>query len=88
MIIKVSQPKKSKQSGIKASDPKYKTLAEIRKTGSGTVTYKFADETFQRQPINIEVFKDDKDRVRPIHKVMEIFETSMNDRNAISFELN
>lgn len=86
-MSKIIKPVKKKSGFVKANDDRYKTLSSIRKNG-GNVTYKFADGTIQRQPVNSEMFTDDRGASRPLHKVMEVFEQTMLDRNAISFELN
>lgn len=65
----------------------YTKLADIRANG-GTVTYKLSDNSFIKNPVNPQVFKDEKGKAVPLNKVMEVFETTAHDHRAISFELN
>lgn len=78
----------SKQQNQPGTSDNYTKLAQARNNGSGIVTYLFADDTKVSQPINTEVFKDEKNKTVALDKVMDVFITTAHDKKAIGFEIN
>lgn len=58
-----------------------------KKEGGGNVTYIYENGVKQRQPINQDVFYNEKRREKHIEDVVNIFDTTMHDLGAISFEV-
>lgn len=65
-----------------------KVLETIRKTGSGSVTYFFEDNTILTQPVNSKIFKTDKGTYTPLTEIIRIFNTTMHDLHATNFKVN
>lgn len=62
-------------------------LQEVRENGGGVVLYRFEDGGKKRAPINKQIFVNEKGRQKTNTEVLKVFEQTMYDLKAISFEI-
>lgn len=66
----------------------YQVLKEVKAGNYGQVTYYFSDGSSQTNPINIEMFTDDRGNRVSLNKILNIFEDTKNDRMADEYRLS
>jgi len=63
------------------------TLLRIKDKENGTITFKFADGTFQSQNINKQFFYDEKGKPLDLTKVVQHINDICHDLHAVTFEV-
>lgn len=63
-------------------------LLKAKNEESGTVTYKFADGTFQTQPLRKEFFYDAKGKAKDLYVVVQDLNDICHDKHAVSYDVD
>lgn len=63
-------------------------LEHVRRDGSGSISYEFADGSLQNQPLNPAIFTTSKGGYTPLTEIVRIFNTTMHDLGAINYKVN